>query len=166
MMPPLQPPNTMHLQAATGWLELGNHLEADAELDKITLSLRAHSDVLDVRWAIYAVANKWEAAVDVADAIMQLELEHERGWQRRSYALHELKRTVEARDNLLFAAENFPFSAGVRSDLACYECCLGRLKQAKQRLQEVYERGDAKELRLQALDDPDLEPLWREIGTI
>jgi hypothetical protein len=36
----LEPPDSLHLQAAQGWLELGNHVEADAELDK-TPSCRA-----------------------------------------------------------------------------------------------------------------------------
>jgi hypothetical protein len=31
----LQPPNSHHLQAAIGWLELGNHKEANEELEKV-----------------------------------------------------------------------------------------------------------------------------------
>lgn len=54
MIPALQPPDRFHLLGAQGWLELGNHVEADAELDKITPPLRAHPAVLEVRWAIYA----------------------------------------------------------------------------------------------------------------
>jgi hypothetical protein len=30
---PLQPPDSMHLTAAQGWLELGNHEEAFEEMD-------------------------------------------------------------------------------------------------------------------------------------
>ena len=33
---PLAPPDTHHLRAALGWLELGNHVEANAELEQIT----------------------------------------------------------------------------------------------------------------------------------
>ncbi len=29
---PLEPPDSFHLEAAMGWLELGNHLEANEEL--------------------------------------------------------------------------------------------------------------------------------------
>ena len=53
----------LHLQAAQGWLELGDHLEADKELDEITPQLRAHPDVLEVRWQVYAHAEKWKACV-------------------------------------------------------------------------------------------------------
>ena len=69
-MKPLQPPDSHHLEAAQGWLELGNHAEADAELDSIASSLRAHPDVLNVRWGIYAAARKWEAALDIAAALI------------------------------------------------------------------------------------------------
>jgi hypothetical protein len=39
-MKPLQPPDSHHVHAALGWLELGNHIEADAELDNIDGPLR------------------------------------------------------------------------------------------------------------------------------
>lgn len=60
---PFSSPDSHHLRAAQGWLELGNHLEADKELDEITPQLRTHPDVLEVRWHIYAHAEKWEASV-------------------------------------------------------------------------------------------------------
>lgn len=58
MIQPLHPPASLHLLAAQGWFELGNHLEADKELDEITPGLRAHPGVLEVRWQIYAAAKK------------------------------------------------------------------------------------------------------------
>jgi hypothetical protein len=50
---PLEPPDSIHLQAAQGWLELGDHIEASEELEKITPQLRAHPDVLKARWEVY-----------------------------------------------------------------------------------------------------------------
>ncbi|MCX6924798.1 MAG: hypothetical protein NT154_16540 [Verrucomicrobia bacterium] len=38
-----------HLQAAQGWCELHAFTKADAELDNINASLRAHPKVLEVR---------------------------------------------------------------------------------------------------------------------
>lgn len=162
----LLPPDTLHLQAAQGWLELGNYVEANEELEKITPQLRAHPMVLAVRWEIYAVAKKWEAALDIAAAIIQLDPDDPLGWIHRSYALHELKRTKEARDNLLRVPENFPISATVRYNLACYECQLGRLEPAKNWLEKAFQLGDSKKMKLAALDDPDLEPLWNRIGEL
>jgi tetratricopeptide (TPR) repeat protein len=150
----------MHQEAAKGWLELGNHLEANEELEKITPQLRAHPDVLEVRWEIYAAAKRWEAAMEIAAALIQLDPEGPLGWLHRSYGLHELKRTAEAHDNLLCVVEKFPLSATSRYNLACYECQLGRLEQAKRWLEKAFETGDAKAMKLAALEDPDLKPLW------
>jgi len=36
---PLEPPDIIHLQATEGWLESGNHFEANEELEQITLEL-------------------------------------------------------------------------------------------------------------------------------
>ena len=55
----LEPPDNFHLEAAKGWLDLGDHVLANGELEKITPNLRAHPDVLDVPWQIYAKAEKW-----------------------------------------------------------------------------------------------------------
>jgi hypothetical protein len=52
----------------------------------------------------------------------------------------------------------------MRYNLACYESQLGRLEQAKNWLEKAFALGDARKLKLAALDDPDLQPLWKEIG--
>ena len=46
------------MEAAEGWLGLGDHLAANEELEQITVALRAHPKVLMVRWQIYAKAKK------------------------------------------------------------------------------------------------------------
>jgi len=72
MIKPLEIQDQRHLEAAEGWIELGNHLEANEELQSITPENRAHPAVLEVRWQIYAKAKKWEAALDIASALIQL----------------------------------------------------------------------------------------------
>jgi len=165
-MKPLELHDLRYLAAAQGWLELGNHLEADEELENITAEQRAHPAVLEIRWQIYAKAGKWEGALDIASALVQLVPESALGWVHRSYAFHELKRTEEARDNLLRVVDKFPEDPIMRYNLACYECQLGRLEQAKNWLEKAFEVGDSKQIKLTALEDPDLEPLWRETGEI
>jgi hypothetical protein len=54
-------------------------VEANAELEKIAPELRAHPDVLEVRWTIYANARNWEPCVDIADAIIKLAPDPRRG---------------------------------------------------------------------------------------
>ena len=99
-MKPLQPPDTFHLQAAQGWIELGNHEEANEELELIDAPLRAHPDVLEVRWLIYQKVENWELCKDIGTALVKLVPERSTGWIQRSFALHEMKRTQEAYDEL------------------------------------------------------------------
>ena len=165
-MKPLELHDLRYLAAAQGWLELGNHLEADEELENITAEQRAHPAVLEIRWQIYAKAGKWEGALDIASALVQLVPESALGCVHRSFSLHELKRTEEARDNLLRVVDKFSKDATMRYNLACYECQLGRLDQARAWLEKSFEIGDAKKMKLAALDDSDLEPLWKGIGSL
>lgn len=62
--------------------------------------------------------------------------------------------------NRLRVVDKFPISATMRCNLACYECRLGRLEQAKMWLEKAFELGDAKQMKLAALDDPGLGLLW------
>ena len=88
-MKPLPPPDKHHLRAAQGWLELGNALEANEELERIAPELRAHPDVLEVRWHIYAHAKKWDACVDIAEAIIKLAPNRPDGVDSPLVRLHE-----------------------------------------------------------------------------
>jgi hypothetical protein len=68
-------------------LELGNHIEANMELEKIAPQSQAHPDVVEVRWHIYAAAKEWEAALDIAATLIQLDPDGPLGWVHRSYAV-------------------------------------------------------------------------------
>jgi len=159
-------PDIHHLHAAQGWLELGSHLEATEELEKITPALRAHPDVLELHWQIYAKEKKWEACVDIATAQVAAAPRQPEGWIHRSYALHELRRTKEAAELLEAAADLWQGHWLIHYNMACYSCQLGKQVEAWQWLEDAIELGDAKHVKLMALDDPDLEPFWAEIGEI
>lgn len=163
-MKPLTPPDTHHLLAAQGWLELGNHLEADKELDEITPKLRAHPDVLEIRWEIYAKAKKWEPCVDIGLAIMKLDPQRPSGWIRHSFALHELKRTELAYTHLATVAEKFTDDWHVPYNLACYCAQLGRLKESETWFKKAVALDD-KAVPKAGIDDPDLKPLWDSMST-
>src|SRR5205823_1002826 len=53
-----------HLEAAQGWLGLGNWKEANEELENISSQNRTHLEVLFVRFKINSVARKWEGAYE------------------------------------------------------------------------------------------------------
>ena len=69
-MTPLEHPDVHHLRAAQGWLELGNHLEADKELDEIAPELRAHPDVLDRAVTLAGCKNSDDAKL-TKDALLR-----------------------------------------------------------------------------------------------
>ena len=163
-IPPLPHSVQHHVNAAEGWLELGNQVEADGELDQVPAELRVHPDVLELRWKIYAMAKKWEACVDIGHALVKMAPARPDSWIHRSYALHALKRTEEASDLLLPAADLFPGHWLIAYNLACYACCLGNQEETWDWLEAAFELGDAKKVKLMALEDPDLEKLWAEIG--
>jgi len=168
---PLQPPDSHYFRSATGWLEQGNTREAHAELEKITRRLRAHPDVLDLRWQIYAAAKNWDAGVVVAEAVVEQAPDRVAGWLHRAHALRlatggGLK---AAWDALRPAFEKFPDVELIPFNLACYACQMGLLPEARHWLKKSLEiaenTGTLDRLRTRALDDPDLKLLWNEIGS-
>jgi len=161
-MKPLRPPDSLHLQAARGWLELENHVEAGKELEEITPRARAHPEVVLVRWAFHTYAGNSRAALDTASELVRLRPHDLVARLGLSISLHELKRTKEALDNLLAVEDKFSDSALLYFDLARYECQLGRLDDARARLRLLFE-VDRRLFKELALSEPDLEPLWKEI---
>jgi tetratricopeptide (TPR) repeat protein len=163
---PFASPDIHHSNAARGWIELGNHIEANEELEKIIPALRAHPDVLALRWQIYSKAGKWEYAAEIASGLTNVAPEDAFGWLHMAYALHELKRTKEAWEVLIPVVDKFPSEYIMRYNLACYGCQLGNLAEAWQWLEEAIGLAGKTDIRTMALDDPDLEPLWTNIGRV
>ena len=159
----LEPPDNFHVVAAQGWLELGDHIAANDELEKVSARLRAHPDVLDVRWQIYARAEKWEACADIAEAIIKLDPDRPDAWIHRSYALHELGRTQAAFDELLPVADKFPKVWTIAYNLSCYCARLGRMDECREWLKRAM-AIDEHAVKRAAIDDPDLKPLWDSMG--
>jgi len=162
-MPKLEPPDSHHLSAALGWLELGNPREAQAELDRLPSGLRECPEALLVRWEIEAKAKDWEKSLETARALVAAAPHEPDGWIKLSFSLHELKRTREALDNLLAIEERFPKISIVPYNLACYSCQLGDQPEALRRLVKAFKLGGKEQIKSMALTDLDLKPLWEEI---
>jgi Flp pilus assembly protein TadD len=75
-----------------------------------------------------------------------------------------MKRTAEAKAVLLPVADKFPQDATIHYNLACYCCQLGELKESLQWLGQAIDLAGKKDIVRMALEDPDLEPLWEQIG--
>ena len=157
----LEPRDSVFLQAARNCLESGQHLAAHNELARLAAEFGFHPDVLEVRWAIQAQANQWQSSLESAQAIVDTAPGRPTGWIKRSFVLHRLKRTQEALDELFPAAERFSDIAVIPYNLACYAAQLQCFWEAKRWLKQAIEMGS--ELKLLALRDPNLEPLWEKL---
>jgi tetratricopeptide (TPR) repeat protein len=162
-MHPPEPPDRFHLEAAQGWLELGNYHEANEDLKRISAANRRHPDVLEIRWHIDAQARKWDACVDAAEESIKLFPNRPEPWIHRSFALHEMKRTREAYDHLLPVVDRFPKVPTIPYNLACYCAQLGRLEESAGWLKQAV-AIDAQFVKQSAPVDPDLKPLWDSIA--
>jgi len=162
-MKPLEPPDCHYLAAAEGWLGLGDCVEAERELDRVSYPSRAHPEALRVRYHVYEATGKWELAAETAQTLCQLLPYRPFGWIHLAYSLHELKRTREAYNVLLPVADKFPEEYILRYNLACYACQLGNIEEARQWLEKAIALAGSSEVKKTALNDPDLQPLWTEI---
>ncbi len=153
-------------QAAEGWLGLGDCASATEELESLPPRLQQNPAVLRLRWDIFTTAKKWDAALEVATIWTQVDPGEKHAWLSRSFALHELKRTAEARENLLMVLDKFPGYALMRYNLACYECQLGNLDAACDLLRKAFALPGGREFRSTGMIDPDLAPIRARISEL
>jgi len=168
MPPVLEPPDTHHIRAAEGWLGLGNLVEAGEELNKITPAHLSHPAVLSFRYEIYAKAKHWEIAAEIAGKLVKLTPDQPSAYICLAYATRRKEGggIPDARQILTEAEAKFPHEYLIRYNLACYECQSGNLKLAKKLLERAIVMAGKTDIRKMALDDPDLEPVWRDIPEI
>ena len=155
---PLEPPDQKHWEAASGYVQLGMYLEADAELDEIDPFCRAAPEVLAVRLEIYAGLKKWELMQTVAKKLGEHDLQNVQWAISWAYATRRANSLQAAKEILSNAESKFPKDAIIKYNLACYCCQLGESENAKNYLKTAFEIDST--WRLKALDDEDLRPLW------
>ena len=161
----LEPPDTHYLSAAIGWLELGNPVEARAELARINMAQQDHPDVLEIRWLVAAEEKRWEEGLQIAQALLRRAPKRSSGWLHQAYALRRVPdgSVQKAWDALLPAFEKFPKEATIPFNLSCYACQMRQLDAARDWLKRAVAVGGKEKIKQQALNDSDLEPLWDEI---
>ena len=160
---PLPHPDNFHIQAALGWMDLGNLVEARRELEQIAPAQRRHPDTMEVTWKLCGEEGDWNAALRVAEELVTVAPGRLSGWIDQSYALHELRRTDEAYARLRTALERFPDEFVIPYNLACYRCQLGQTDEALRWLSCAVAVADQKTIRAMAADDPDLEAMREQV---
>ncbi len=165
----LEPPDSHHVRAAEGWVELGLPAEAEAELACVAPETRAHPQFLHATWAVHARRKEWSLAHAAAEAIVQTAPDDVNGWVHRAYAARRMEGggLQAAWDALRPAAEQFPDETIVPYNLACYACQMGNPDAARHwlgRAKVIAGRlGGTGPLKRMALADADLAPLRGEV---
>jgi tetratricopeptide (TPR) repeat protein len=161
-------PDSYHLSAAVGWLGLGNWQEANEELEKITPALRGRLEVLEVRFQVYARAEKWDTATEIAAALVKMQPNEPQAWINLAYATRRKAGggIPQAKEVLVPVEKRFPNVWVIPYNLACYSAQLGLLDEC----QEWFKKAmaiDEQTVKRAAIDDPDLTPLWDSMrGTV
>jgi tetratricopeptide (TPR) repeat protein len=164
-MQELLPPDTHFISFAIGWLELGDPVEAENDLNQIAPEQQTHPDVLEVRWIILAQTKRWGAALEISRKLMKLAPNRSSGWLHQAYSLRRagddgLQAAWEA---LLPAYGKFPREATIPYNLSCYACQMQRFEEARTWLRRALKVGNKQQIKQMALEDADLQPLWDEI---
>jgi len=167
-MEPLEPPDSHFVSAAEGWLGLGNWREAAEELKNVSPDLASHPDVLEVRYEILAKAGQWELAAETASTWIRKAPEEGGAWIKQAYAVRRKPGggITLAKDILTVAQQRFPREPLIAYNLACYECQLGNLPQARDWLRQAFKLGNVRHLKQMSAQDADLEPLRSEIAQL
>ncbi len=153
-------PDYFHLRAARGWMELGNHVEAEAELVQLRHESMAHPDVLEA-WFQALVGQKRHAEGLV---IARRQIEHDdgdhRGHLNLGNSLFWLGETEAACEAVGSVLGRFPKVSALPYNLACYCVRLGKIDEARGWLDKSFAMGRRENIVAYALTDPDLSALW------
>ena len=167
-MKPLEPPHTHHLNAAQGWLLFGNPGEAAVELDRLEPAVRAHPDVLEVRYDIHAQRQDWAGCFAITQQVLQQVPERAFGWIHGAYAVRRMAGggLPAAFEALVPAATMCPQEPIVFFNLACYACQLGRPDEAMDWLRQAVKLSSRTQILEMARNDADLEPLRARLAEL
>lgn len=152
-------PDPFHVNAAQGWLGLGNVDEALAELDRLAPASRNHVGVLELRFIALSRAKRYEEALHVAERQIVAHPAEAQGWINRGNALFWLARYDEAHRAVTAVLDQFPDQWTLRYNLACYCIKLGRMEEAKEWYDLAARNAGQAEISQLALNDPDLDEL-------
>jgi tetratricopeptide (TPR) repeat protein len=148
-------PDQKILNAAIGWLELGNPVEAHNELERLPHDQRTALEVLKLRCRIYRQAERWDCLSMLADSLYTA-LPQEQFLVDWAWSEFKLGRKERAALVLLHESGKFPNSEAVAYHLAIVLAALDRLPEAREWLAKALARSsDPDKLKLGALDLPE-----------
>lgn len=156
--------NQKIILAAQGYLEIGMVEDALKELETLPDKEKMSNECLAVYVEIFRETGEWDRMEKIAQLLCQTDKKNVKRWLDCAFARYHLDSVESARATLLAATKRFPNEALVHFQLACCECQLGNIAEAKKHLNE------SKKLcpicRVLALtDEGDLDLIWQNYNT-
>lgn len=142
------------LRYAAGFIDLGLHAEAGAELDAIQTCDQDSSAVLALRAHLCTETRDWAGAAALGATLCHRDPAEAGHWIQWAYAVRRDKGIPAAREILLTAVARHPREPILYFNLACYEAQLGNLAAARSLLRNAC--ALLPDCRAMALQDSDL----------
>lgn len=144
-------------RVACGYAELGMARESIAELNALDDAFQSRPEVLQLRLHHFMRRKQWTRALTISRKLCRVAPECSAGFLHAGFCLHELGRTLQAKQLLLKGPTALLREPIYYYNMGCYDVLLGNLKDAQVHLQISF-KMDAS-FRELAKRDPDLEPL-------
>jgi tetratricopeptide (TPR) repeat protein len=150
-------------EVVQGYMELGMHADALAELKRIEAETGPRFEVLALRMTIHRAAGQWDEMREVAAVIQRLQPAQAEPWIWLADATRHSVSLEAAREILVEAEKSFPLNPHIKFQIGCYHCRLGETEPA-----EKYVRAaialDQRWSRI-ALADDDVRELWPRLAS-
>jgi tetratricopeptide (TPR) repeat protein len=143
------------LLSAQGYIELEMPDEALREIDALSPKDQLREEVLQMRLFVVMRAKRWEQALSVCARLRAISPAGATGYIHGAFCLHEMGRTLEAKQLLLEGPASLLSEPTYHYNLGCYDAVLGNLDEAAQHLETSFQMD--KKFREIAKYDPDLK---------
>lgn len=150
------------LLAAQGYIELEMPDEALREIDALSPEDRAREEVLQMRLFVFMRSRRWDDALDVCARLRRDSPDCSTGYIHGAFCLHEMGRTLEAKQLLLTGPSCLLREPTYHYNLGCYDAVLGNLDEASHHLETSFQLD--KKFRELAKYDPDLKAVKDLLG--
>jgi hypothetical protein len=161
---PLEESDKHHIEAAEGWLHLGDWEEGRREILSVSPAARAHPEVVRVMLQFMMARQQWQAVAEGGLVLCLIAPQSPDGWFYRAAALGGMERITEARDLLLGVVDRFSGVFQLYYLLASFCCRLDDLKEGRRWWKQAVACYESTELKDRALEDPGLKKLFCVTG--
>jgi hypothetical protein len=136
--------------------------DAAMVLEEIAPEDKTRNEVLGTRVVLYMAAKKWDMAAAVASHLVKVNPQNQVWWINLAYPIRRIDGVADAEAFECSVCDGSRMVAGIAFNLACYASVTGRFEKKF----TCATPSSSKDVRLLALDDEYLKPLWDWIGRL